>query len=453
MISILKMTNKSDSGDVSDMIVSNILCYMTTARHSLRNDDIVRVCIAFYSCDDILKGKDLLFDIIGERSSRRRNKDRIIHELEDILKMLQKCDDESIKLPKFVCDSYCGLPPTSGFEIVASRMITLIDEISQLKDEIRDLRDNRLTDDIMRQTCTMLQEDVIIIKGELRKLNHKFMEEDVRRNSIMLLTSDKRHSVFTEGAARQDCENTSILELNIENNGCSPSAPESSREQQLIDRLIYDEGGPPTAPSYVDVCSSQLSGDIVEDNPSENPDYVVRDKYPSPLNRRTKDIQGNKSSNLEENLSNDGEEKRNNLQIGNTARTGDTREDKDGYIEVQSRQRKRTIHKQLIATSSARNTMGKKKMSSCILKSAVRSADLYIGNCALDITADILSNFIKDELGINVSHCESLETKYDDYNSFKVTLSVSDRIKLLNSDVWPSGIICRKFYSPRVRND
>ena len=143
------MTNKSDSGDVRDMIVSNILCYMTTSRYSLRNDDIVRVCIAFYSCDDILKGKDLLFDIIGDRSSRRRNKERLIHELEDILKMLQKCDDESIKLPKFVCESYCGLPPTSGFEIVASRMITLIDEISQLKDEIRDLRDNRLTDDIM----------------------------------------------------------------------------------------------------------------------------------------------------------------------------------------------------------------------------------------------------------------------------------------------------------------
>ena len=87
------------------------------------------------------------------------------------------------------------------------------------------------------------------------------------------------------------------------------------------------------------------------------------------------------------------------------------------------------------------------------MKSAIRSADLYIGNCALEITADILSDFIKDELGINISHCEALETKYYDYNSFKVALSASDRIKLLNSGVWPAGIICRKFYSPRVRND
>ena len=169
-------------------------------------------------------------------------------------------------------------------------MITLIDEISQLKDEIRDFRDNRLTDDIMGQTCTMLQEDVITIKGELCKLNHKFMEEEVRRGSYMLLTSDEKRSMSAEGAARQDCGNTSVLELNIEHNGCSPSAPEPSREQQLIDRLIYDERGPPTAPSFTDVCSLQLSGDIVEDNPSENPDYVVRDKYPSPLKRHTKDM-------------------------------------------------------------------------------------------------------------------------------------------------------------------
>ena len=41
--------------------------------------------------------------------------------------------------------------------------------------------------------------------------------------------------------------------------------------------------------------------------------------------------------------------------------------------------------------------------------------------------------------------------RYDNYKSFKVTLLISDREKLLNPEIWPEGIICRKFYRPRAK--
>ena len=46
--------------------------------------------------------------------------------------------------------------------------------------------------------------------------------------------------------------------------------------------------------------------------------------------------------------------------------------------------------------------------------------------------------------------CEALVTRSAHSTSFKVTLNASDRIKLLSPDVWPEGIVCRKFYNPRT---
>ena len=72
-------------------IISGVLCYTSTARHSVRHDDIVRICLAFFKEDDIIKGKDILCNIIGEKPKRRRHENRIMNEVRDILK---RCDDD-----------------------------------------------------------------------------------------------------------------------------------------------------------------------------------------------------------------------------------------------------------------------------------------------------------------------------------------------------------------------
>ena len=104
-------------GNVSkqNLVISNILCYISTARHSHRVDDIVRTCFVFYQPDDITKGKDLMFKLCDETSKRRRGENRLIQELQDIVDLFGKVEDKNLKLPTFVADSYNGLPPSSGF--------------------------------------------------------------------------------------------------------------------------------------------------------------------------------------------------------------------------------------------------------------------------------------------------------------------------------------------------
>ena len=127
-----------------DFVVNNMLCYITTARHSMKSDDIVMACIAFYHPDDIIKSKDLLFDLVGERPIRRRNENRILHEVQDAMELVKKCEEEGINIPSFVCDSYNGLPASSGFELIANHVVNLMGEISSLRKEVEAFRESRL---------------------------------------------------------------------------------------------------------------------------------------------------------------------------------------------------------------------------------------------------------------------------------------------------------------------
>ena len=85
------------------------------------------------------------------------------------------------------------------------------------------------------------------------------------------------------------------------------------------------------------------------------------------------------------------------------------------------------------------------------MKSAVKTADIYVGNCELTVTCEELSKYIKDETNIAVLGCEKLKSKYNfpNYNSFKVCVSIKDRNLLLSPDIWPEEVVCGKYYTPR----
>ena len=150
---------------LGNIYLDSLLCYASTARHSLKNDEIIRICIAFYKEAEIINSKDLLCDLIGLKGKRRRNENRLVNEMKDIMDMLIHCDDNSIRLPKFVADSYNGLPPTSGFEVVANYILKLNEELSNLREEVTELKQIRREEDIYNKDVFLVKEDLIEIKG------------------------------------------------------------------------------------------------------------------------------------------------------------------------------------------------------------------------------------------------------------------------------------------------
>ena len=96
------------------------------------------------------------------------------------------------------------------------------------------------------------------------------------------------------------------------------------------------------------------------------------------------------------------------------------------------------------------NIVGLRKPVNGSVRSATRLADLYVGNCDPGVTVECLIKYLMDEMQIKVERGEQLVSRNPNCASFKISLNLDDRKKLLSPDVWPEGVICRKYYSPKT---
>lgn len=94
------------------------------------------------------------------------------------------------------------------------------------------------------------------------------------------------------------------------------------------------------------------------------------------------------------------------------------------------------------------NVFGNKQVdTNSKFKSAKSFVDVYLGRCDLQVEKEDILSYLKNELNIDECKVFDLESKNPNAKSFKININISMRDKLLLEDSWPSGIICRKFYS------
>ena len=82
------------------------------------------------------------------------------------------------------------------------------------------------------------------------------------------------------------------------------------------------------------------------------------------------------------------------------------------------------------------------------LSGVQRIFDVFVGGCDLETSDDDIKTFCSSN-EVNVKKCESIPTKSEWYTSFKVSVLLSDRDKLLNADFWPRGVFVRKIFRAR----
>ena len=84
------MGNPGEDDETLPPVINKVLCCTSTARHSMRHDDIVGIYLNLYKEDEILKAKDYLFQLVGDKSIRRRNGNRMVNEMQDLMGLLKK---------------------------------------------------------------------------------------------------------------------------------------------------------------------------------------------------------------------------------------------------------------------------------------------------------------------------------------------------------------------------
>ena len=109
------------------------------------------------------ESKDLLCKYSGDKPNRRKGQNARKSEVQDIYEIFIRCEENDIVLPKFAADSFDTMPPTSGYELISTTIVSLINEISSLKDEIKTIKDFNKRNDIILDDFNHLKPDVLDI--------------------------------------------------------------------------------------------------------------------------------------------------------------------------------------------------------------------------------------------------------------------------------------------------
>ena len=140
---------------------------MSTARNSLADDSIFTTVHAFYSYEAIREAKEVLSNLCDVKGIRRKGEKKLKNEIEDIQNLFDTAFDNKVSLPKFVADNYNSLPPSSGFECLANRVIILTNEIDTLNREIQQFNLSKDNFNKGLDDCLDIKQDISDIKKML----------------------------------------------------------------------------------------------------------------------------------------------------------------------------------------------------------------------------------------------------------------------------------------------
>jgi len=159
---------------ISNAIADDVLCYLSTARHTLPKETIVMNACAYYAPEKILAAKEVIHNVFCERMIARKKSanqpNPTIVDLYDIVNLLEKHDGED--LPKFLASNYNSLPPC-GFEPMAAIISSLRDEICAISAELSQLKENNAKDQRAFEEVICIKQDISDIKVSLSSMAKK----------------------------------------------------------------------------------------------------------------------------------------------------------------------------------------------------------------------------------------------------------------------------------------
>ena len=71
--------------DIHNAIISPLLCFLSTARHSHTENSLISIALSFYNGEKVSESKELLFSLLSEAAPKRREDGRVRSDLVDIL--------------------------------------------------------------------------------------------------------------------------------------------------------------------------------------------------------------------------------------------------------------------------------------------------------------------------------------------------------------------------------
>ena len=372
--------------ELENCVIDDVLCFLLTSEDSLPKNDIILTAVGFYSEDKIRKAKDIFFAICKEKNIKRK-----------------PCASHPNPSVADVEDILTTHELMIGRKFLFPKF--LAEKYSSLPPASGFLP-------VASMLCSM-REELISVKEEIKILREN--------NCRDLKTFEDVQSV------KQDISDIKILIQNAP----SLNLPPHSYSSAVTQNISATERTPPSSAPSPERPARNLSL-----APNANPTTSTSSSSSEQLSVRRKPSPVSRGNHLQppglNTLALSRASGSNYLQSGNRPSTTTRVRNQSGNYQ---RKRNSTVY-------------GSAPSQGTAFQSANRVLDVFVGGCGLESNVEQIKSHCESQ-GIVVINCVHLDSRSEWSKSFKISVNLPDRDKLLDPALWPNGIFVRKFYKPR----
>ncbi|PZC87129.1 hypothetical protein B5X24_HaOG201365 [Helicoverpa armigera] len=371
------------------LIANEVLAFIKHAIDYMDEISILQICKTSFNEDEISSAKLLLFTTLGKVSqmpSRRR--DGTQKSVQDIITLFKETDPDDV--PEFVAKDLHKLPPVTFDHVDVTRLL----------------------------------KDITILKQSQAEMQHQL---EVSNNTISDLRAE-------------------VVELrNAISASRSPTASDSNvntrRGAQNASICSFESAGSNASPTAENACVATCAAAVPASTPVETTTRVgsstpkrayaaiVAAKKPvEPQNSQVKlavNTKGGKKSRSKPN------------QVLRRQGPKDDTCDKDGFIKVERRKKKKPTCRNQCGTALAGPNM--------LLRPAIPTTLLYVSRLHHSTKVEEVVEYLRVKTNWTL-RVERLEPRHNtNFNSFVVRVPTQGLEKVLKEDFWPKGVMYRRF--------
>ena len=382
-------------GKNCDNIRLNDLLYFVDYKRKINAvNDVVSVCEAFYSSDAILEAKMLFYDVVGDgvdgiRFISRRGENPAKSNLEDLVNAMNKCDNDGVALPTFCSSDFTKIPQNNDGAIALNQIMFMMVE---MKSQIAQLE---------KKCASSFSAGATPVTSVVASADAPVSASAILSTNVSFATSANVKAAAPSTAAPTV-------------DPIAPAAPSATAAfpENPLNFVAALSESPGQASSGVTnnstITANDLSSALTKVLPAAKKDDSWRTagkgRYPPP----------------------EGGSKRN------------PRQPKSAEEQVKTNFKRN------------RNTVIGKKPSSGAMSwgGANLTVETYIGRVDFDVTSDLIKTDLVGR-GVDVISIEENDTRHGLFKSFKMVIKKTDFDDLNSPELWPEGVVFRRFRRPR----
>lgn len=486
-----------------NIVINEVLAFVQNKSDVMDEVALASLCLSSFTEEDVVMAKNLLYDSVSRRKTKRQGDGKKKRNLDDIITLIKEMDPE--ELPIFVARELQKLPPVTFDHIDVTR---LLKDIIVIQKEIRTIQENIYKTEVEYVSTTEFQQlklEIENLKRMTKNSNHDSesyvntkrgafcMQDSFSLNCdsgpMGLITGfDVNSSTDTQGEPTQKAPSLSRAGVALPNDVSLSLSPKLRKSYVEATRLSHDaldatatlqgrnmpaSTAPPTktkvnnntnlsganeafanpvgslhqsnkpSSSPTDLRAVAISPQTCNQNITTNQNVKTYENKVRPRWREVS-VSGHSAKPVEQKT--EGFTCNDSIKEQTQSSKSVAEMLKEGVWSSEAKKDDWTLvqHKKRRLTSR----IGSAKIDpQCKFRAATYKIPLYLSNVSKETTMEDIADYILDQTGEKVVLKKLSMKREQNYDSYKLSVSRNKLHMFLDDSFWPEEIFFRRFYN------